>query len=97
MFEKELKMIESMKGSTTKIRKEIADSNSWSSTPEKHEDLKLNGSKTTERDRLLEILRRIGQTVLYEDDKSIEFENQYGPEQICVEFDSEGNIVLIGS
>ena len=97
MFEKELKMIESIKGSTTKIRKEIADSDSWSSTPEKHEDLKSNGNKMTERDRLLEILRRIDQTVLYADDGTIKFKNQYGPKQICVEFDSEGNIVSIGS
>ena len=51
----------------------------------------------TEREQLLEILRRIGQTVFYEDDKTIEFANQNGPEQICVEFDSEGNIELIGS
>ena len=58
MFKKEFKMIESMKGSTTKIRKEIADSNLWSSPPEKHEDLKSNGNKMTERDRLLEILTK---------------------------------------
>ena len=98
MFEKELNMIENVRNNTKKIKKEVADSNTWSSTPTKNsKDLNLKGKKMTEREQLLEILRRIGQTVLYENDETIEFANQYGPEQICVEFDSEGNIVLIGS
>ena len=50
----------------------------------------------TERDIIMEILKRIPLKVYYEDSRSIEFENGYGHEDIIIDFDEFGNVIDIG-
>lgn len=50
----------------------------------------------TEREAILNILNRIPLKVYYEDDKTIEFENGYGYEDIIIEFDENGDVIDIG-
>ena len=50
----------------------------------------------TEREIILSILNRIKLKVNWQDDKSIEFENGYGCEDIVIDFDENGNVINIG-
>ena len=49
----------------------------------------------TEKEMILNILNRISLKVVLQDDKSIEFENGYGHEDIVIDFDEDGNVTDI--
>lgn len=49
----------------------------------------------TEREIIIEILNRIPLKINYEDNKTIEFENGYGHEDINIDFDEDGNVIDI--
>lgn len=49
----------------------------------------------TEKEMILNILDRISLKVYYQDDRSIEFANSYGYENIVIDFDDDGNVVSI--
>lgn len=51
----------------------------------------------TEKEMIVAILERIKQPVCYQNFDHIEFENAGSYEQICIDFDNNGNVVKIYS